>query len=120
MNNIPKLFELLNDKDISILKLSKETNISTGNICDWKNGRSRPTIPALLKLSEYFGVSIDYLLDNPVTQNKQNSEEKVSYIAEKTGINEDTVRSVLDYESEYLYKTSPAGEQKGNRNENKI
>ena len=116
-----KIFKIMKKYEISAYKLSSELGISQGNISDWKNGKSRPTIPALLKLSEYFGVSIDYLLDNPVTQNIQNSEEKVSYIAEKTGISTDTIRSVLNCEAEYQDNIFVSvEEQKGNRNENKI
>lgn len=46
-------------------KLSKATNISTGNISDWSNPNknSTPNAEALCKIASYFNCSVDYLLD---------------------------------------------------------
>lgn len=45
-------------------KLSKETGISTGNIRDWFNPdrKSQPSAEALIKIADYFGCSVDYIL----------------------------------------------------------
>lgn len=43
-------------------KISDATGISTGNISDWRSGRSKPTAEALVLLADYFDVSVDYLL----------------------------------------------------------
>ena len=63
-----KIFELLQERDISQYRLAKETGISEGNVTGWKAGRALPSVDALIKLSKYFDVSTDYLLgltDNP-------------------------------------------------------
>ena len=57
-----KLSELRTEKGISQAKLSKELGISDVIICYWENNRSDPTAPNLVKLADYFDVSIDYLL----------------------------------------------------------
>lgn len=62
MTKIPKLFELMTEKNITSAKLSADTGISAGNISDWKSGRSKPSPEKLLILSEYFEVTTDYLL----------------------------------------------------------
>lgn len=64
MANLHNLEELLKEHG-SKYKLSKATGISTGNISDWfnPNKKALPTTKALLKLADYFGCSIDYLLD---------------------------------------------------------
>lgn len=59
---IPVLFELLKERGITAKKLSDDTGISTGNISEWKSGRVSPSAKKLQVLSEYFGVSTDYLL----------------------------------------------------------
>jgi transcriptional regulator with XRE-family HTH domain len=64
MCKIPKLFEIMDVKKISAKQLSIDTGISTGNISDWKSGRSRPSIDTLAILAAYFNVSTDYLLGN--------------------------------------------------------
>ncbi len=60
---IPKLFELLSERGAA-KQLSQATGISTGSISDWKSGKSAPTIENLKVLADYFGVSVDYLLDH--------------------------------------------------------
>ena len=63
MTKIPRLFELMKEHGISSKKLSDDTKISTGNISDWKSGRSQPSLEKIRILADYFNVSIDYLLD---------------------------------------------------------
>lgn len=62
MSIINNLFILLDKRNLSAKELSSATNISNGNISDWKNGRSLPTAPKLLILANYLDCSIDYLL----------------------------------------------------------
>lgn len=59
--NLENLFTLLQPRGIS-KKLSEATGISSGNISDWKKGRSKPTAEALTLIADYFDVSVDYLL----------------------------------------------------------
>ena len=61
MLNLQNLFTLLAPRGTS-KKLSEATGISTGNISDWKSGRSKPTADALILVADYFGCSVDYLL----------------------------------------------------------
>ncbi len=58
-------------------KLSKATNISTGNISDWlnPNKKSTPNAEALCKIASYFNCSVDYLLDR--TEIKNTSSQKI-------------------------------------------
>lgn len=57
-----EIFEsLLKEKDITCYKVSKETGIGRSTFTDWKNGRSVPGTDKLIKISEYLGVSIEYL-----------------------------------------------------------
>lgn len=46
----------------STSRVSRELDVSMGNISDWKNGRSVPNAVSLVKLADYFGCSVDYLL----------------------------------------------------------
>ncbi len=41
--------------------LSKAVGVSTGNLSDWANGRSSPNVERLIKIADYFDVSLDYL-----------------------------------------------------------
>lgn len=44
-------------------QVSKETGISQTAFSNWKSGRSEPGLESLKKLADYFGVSIEYFLD---------------------------------------------------------
>lgn len=68
MVNLDNFFNLMIDKGITAKKLSEATGISTGNISDWKSGRSLPSAPKLDIIADYLDCSVDYLLgrtDNP-------------------------------------------------------
>lgn len=70
------LKSLLNKRGESA-RLSKATNISTGNISDWLNPskKSTPNAEALCKIASYFNCSVDYLLDR--TEIKNASSQKI-------------------------------------------
>lgn len=68
MVNLDNLFFIIKEKGLSASKVSDDTGISTGNISDWKKGRSMPTAAKLDILANYLDCSVDYLLgrtDNP-------------------------------------------------------
>lgn len=47
---------------ISQAKLAKQITVSSGNVGDWETGKSKPGADALIALSKYFDVSIDWIL----------------------------------------------------------
>ena len=69
---LDNFFKLLNERKISAKKLSEDTGISTGNISDWKNGRSMPTALKLIQLANYLDCSVDFILGLTNTVNSSN------------------------------------------------
>lgn len=68
MLDITILFSYLEKCRIKQSDLSKATGISSGNISDWKKGKSFPSAEKLVRISEYLNCSTDFLLgisDNP-------------------------------------------------------
>lgn len=57
-----RLIELRKENHISQAQLAKKIGVSCSVVCYWETDRSEPTAPNLIKLSEYFDVSVDYLL----------------------------------------------------------
>lgn len=53
---------LMTDNDISNNQLGKELGLSTETIRNWRYGIKVPTVEKLLKLAEYFNVSLDSLM----------------------------------------------------------
>jgi len=64
MNEVFKdiLVVLLQKNNISAYKLSADTGISEGLISDWKKKGKVPASGNLIKIADYFDVSIDYLV----------------------------------------------------------
>lgn len=62
MAEIDNVFSLMKERNVTPKEISEKTGISTGNISDWKSGRCAPKTEALIKIADYFGVSLDYLL----------------------------------------------------------
>lgn len=59
MNRIRQLRE---EKRMTQLRLSIELEVAQETICGYENGRHYPSVEKLLKMSELFGVSCDYIL----------------------------------------------------------
>ena len=62
MVNLNNLFLRMAEKGLTAKKLSDMTGISTGNISDWKSGRSMPSAVNLDILADCLDCSVDYLL----------------------------------------------------------
>ena len=61
-----KIYQLMKVKGITAYRLSKEIDVSEGNISEWKKGNAKtPRSDVVAKIASYFGVSADYLLDLP-------------------------------------------------------
>jgi transcriptional regulator with XRE-family HTH domain len=56
------LYEIRKKKGYSQLKVAMDLNISREALSYYENGRRSPDLQMLLKLSEYFNVSIHYLI----------------------------------------------------------
>ncbi len=57
-----RLKELRLEKNISQGKLAMLLEVSPAVVCYWETDRSEPTAPNLVKISDFFDVSVDYLL----------------------------------------------------------
>ena len=58
-----KFEALLNKHDITAYRVAVETGIPQSTLSDWKNGRSTPKVDKLKLLADYFGVPIEYFLE---------------------------------------------------------
>lgn len=56
------LKKIREERNLNQLKVALDLNISREALSHYENGKRSPDIEMLLKLSDYFGVSIDYLI----------------------------------------------------------
>lgn len=59
MNRIRDLRE---DKDLRQIDVAKATGIDQKTLSNYETGKTNPDSYALIKLADYFGVTIDYLV----------------------------------------------------------
>ena len=59
-----KYAELRDKKGITDYRVAKDTGISTATLTNWKYNRYKPKTDKLKALADYFGVDIEYFLDD--------------------------------------------------------
>ena len=57
----PRIFELMEKEHVTAKQLSAATGISQSNFTEWKKGRSNPKLDALIQISEFFNVPVEYI-----------------------------------------------------------
>ena len=57
-----RIKELRNEQHITQLKLAMDLNMSQNTISRYENGEREPGIAELIRIADYFHVSLDYLL----------------------------------------------------------
>lgn len=53
---------------VTAYRVGKETGIATSTFTDWKKGKSTPKQDKLIKIADYFGVSLEYLMTGKETE----------------------------------------------------
>jgi len=66
-----RYLELLNEKGLKNVDVSRETGIPASTFSDWKKGKSSPKQEKLQKIADFFGVQLDYLLGNTEFKTKE-------------------------------------------------
>ncbi len=58
-----RLREIRKSRNISQTKLAIDLNTTQNTISRWENGLREPGIEELIRIADYFNVSLDYLLE---------------------------------------------------------
>ena len=54
--------DLIEESGKKLVSIAEQTQISTGSLSRYQNGKTEPTATQIIKLAQYFGVTTDYLL----------------------------------------------------------
>lgn len=88
-------------KGVTAYRLSKETGIGQATISSWKTLGYAPSAKALAKISDYLGVSADYLLYGDDQKEKENSLEEFPQIPVlgmvPCGVPKEAIENVIEY-----------------------
>lgn len=56
------ILDLIKKSGITNNKLLSDLNLPSSAITEWKKGKAKPSVDALMKIADYFDCSVDYLL----------------------------------------------------------
>lgn len=59
---LDRVKDLMDQSGIKAKQLTTELGISNSSFTDWKKGKGSPSLDTVAKISDYFHVSIDYLV----------------------------------------------------------
>lgn len=95
-----RLRELVTDTSA----LAKHLDCSIQAINQYKQGTSQPKIENIIKISEFYNVSIDYLFGITETKNRDTT---IQAICQETGLSEKAVNRICGHKSLPLYDELP-------------
>lgn len=62
------ILKLIQDSGITNNKLLSDLGLPISAISEWKKGKAKPSTEALVKIADYFNVSVDFLLGRELTK----------------------------------------------------
>lgn len=83
MKFIDVLNMLIDEKGISVNQMAKELNLGSGTFATWRKRGTVPSGETLQKLSDYFGVTTDFLLNGPQPTENQHSQPEISLLEQE-------------------------------------
>lgn len=100
-----RLYELRNKNNLSQEDLAEVLDVSRQSISKWENDKAYPEMTRLLFMSDYFNVSLDYLMRGI---KKENNEEKVTADdADKNSNDKYKTKNILLVWNNFLSNLSP-------------
>ena len=93
-----RLRELRKNKKMTTAQLGDMLNVSQVSVCKWELGRNEPEFQDLIRISEIFEVSLDYLFgfDSEKYKNIPIEYETVLFAAKNAEISPETIKKLID------------------------
>ena len=90
-----KLYTLRKKSGLSQEQLAEQLNVSRQAISKWESGTSIPESDKLISISNYFNVSLDYLMKEDNTQSKDESQTEKIVSAQAAGRTQKSVGFII-------------------------
>ena len=81
MEFLERLFFLINENGVSRSKFLSDIGAGKNSFVYWENHKNLPSGDTLLKIADYFGVSVDYLLGKDAPEPAQMSADETELLA---------------------------------------
>lgn len=69
-----RLKELRKQRHCTLQNVADAIGVSNGTVANYENEKREPNIATLIKLADYFDVSVDYLIGHKKTSNQGNGQ----------------------------------------------
>ena len=92
---VARIDRLLKERRVSAARMARELGFSSGLYTQWRQGMHTPSQDKLVKIADYFGVTMDYLLGRD--PNEGASELRRQIIRTPDTLETDALIRVLDY-----------------------
>lgn len=92
-----RLKKLREQNQLTQVQFAKIFGISAGTIGMWETNKRSPDTEMLKKISEYFNVSLDYLLDNQAQNKKRDNDLKFALFNGADDITDEMLEEVKQY-----------------------
>ena len=103
MTTLDRLFSLIEAEGTNQSTVERELGLSNSSFSDWKRGKGKPSIDALIKFSKRFDVSIDWLVSgeehrssNTVTFTDPTERQLIDRFRQLPDSNKQTVIAYID------------------------
>ncbi|EPR07673.1 helix-turn-helix domain-containing protein [Ruminiclostridium papyrosolvens] len=108
------LRKLRKSKKLTQADVASALEIGRSTYTKYESGKSKPVSEMLIKIADYFGVSVDYLLGRTDIRNYQESKIKTKayHNLDVTGLPDEAVKQVEDYIELIKLKYKPDGSYK--------
>ena len=73
MTVVDRIVALMESRGVSGTALTSSVEISSSSITEWKKGKAKPSVDAVVKIAEYFDVTTDWLLMGKVSVSEDNT-----------------------------------------------
>lgn len=80
---------LLKERGTNALSVAKQINVPKSIVYEWKQGKREPSMENLIKLSDYFQVSLEYLSGIDDEQTSENERELLVLLRAAKSISEE-------------------------------
>ena len=86
-NRLKRLADLRKEQNVTQTELGKHCGYSHSAVVKWENGQCEPSLEALVKIADYFNVTLDFLLGRieppPLTKAQKQLLDKVQTLSEE-------------------------------------
>lgn len=95
-----RIKELRKRKKLTQMEFAKQFNVATGTIGMWETGKREPSSNTLIKIAEFFNVSVDYLLgkeEKTPTIDEQMNDIEFALYGEVKDLTDEQKQEILDF-----------------------